>query len=285
MALLAVVACVGEGEKSGKPSVFVSLLPQKFIVDQLAGGLLEVGVLVPPGANHETFEPSPQDMIRLRKATVFLKTGLFPFEEMLLRQIPESDSLLHVVNTSEGMDLLVGACSGHHQHDEIHDHGSPDPHIWLSLVALKSQASVILESLIRVLPKEEALLRNNHRKFVLRADSLHAVLQAHFQKKKVHSFMIFHPALGYFARDYQLNQLSIEQEGKNPAPHKLKELIDEANRENVRVILVQKEFDTENARIIANETGATIQTFDPLSYDLFDNFAYIAGLISGEPLP
>lgn len=82
-----------------------------------------------------------------------------------------------------------------------------------------------------------------------------------------HAFMIYHPALSYFARDYGLHQIPIEAGGKEPSPAHLKALIDTCNSENVHVIFVQPEFDRRNAELIAQQTGTRVVDINPLSYD------------------
>jgi zinc transport system substrate-binding protein len=84
------------------------------------------------------------------------------------------------------------------------------------------------------------------------------------------SFLIYHPALSYFARDYGLKQISIEEGGKEPSPAHLKELIELCKKEKIRVIFVQQEFDQRNAQLIADELGIKVVSINPLSYDWAD---------------
>ena len=88
--------------------------------------------------------------------------------------------------------------------------------------------------------------------------------------------MAFHPAWSYFAREYGLEQLPIEVEGKAPNPANLKKIIDIARKENIRIIFVQEQFDTNSARAVAAEIGGQVVKIDPLGLDWLENMRRIA---------
>ncbi len=259
--------------------ITVSILPQKFLVEQLCGDNFEVNVLLPPGANHETFEPTPGDMRNLENAELYISTGLLDFERNWLPRFTESRTGLAVINTSEGIDLLGGH---HHEDAESHNHeGSGlDPHIWLSPSAMKLQAGTIVNALNNIDSSKKESYNSNLLAFNQLMDSIDHRIRQILSASQGKSFMIFHPALAYFARDYGLTQISIEEEGKEPSAIRIKELIQLAREKNIHSILISKEFDVRHAEAIAKELNAKVIVFDPMAGNWAENMILLANLIA-----
>jgi zinc transport system substrate-binding protein len=127
------------------------------------------------------------------------------------------------------------------------------------------------ETLIKEFPDFEDQIVRNYASFLEDVDSIDAVFSDLCSGLKHQKFMIFHPALAYLGRDYGLEQISIEYEGKEPSPMKLKEVIDLAREENIRVIFIQAEFDQRSADIVREATGAELVTINPLAYDWMES--------------
>jgi zinc transport system substrate-binding protein len=93
------------------------------------------------------------------------------------------------------------------------------------------------------------------------------------------AFMVFHPAWGYFARTYGLEQIAVEMEGKEPKPADLKRLIRHARERGIKVIFVQPEFSTKSAEAIAKAIGGKVVLANPLALDWANNLKEIASEI------
>jgi zinc transport system substrate-binding protein len=269
---------------SNRLPVFVSIVPQKYFVQQIGKGLVDVKVMVQPGASPATYEPKPRQMSDLSKAVVYFAIGV-PFEKTWLRKITDANPEIKVIHTDHGIEKIPMA-EHHHETDEHrekrtheedhHDHAGLDPHIWLSPPLVKIQARTILAALQEADPGNQSLYAANFRKFAARIDQLDADLKIFFTGKAGLQFMVFHPSWGYFAHAYGLKQVAIEIEGKSPKPAQLKELIEHAREKGIRVIFVQPQFSTKSAELIAREINGQVAFADPLAEDWIANLNHVA---------
>lgn len=270
-------------EPASAKNIIVTIEPQKAIVSAIAGNEYNVEVLMPAGANHESYEPTPQDIAKLGKAGFYFSLGLLDFEKGWVDRFSQQFPDLKIINTSVKSTLIGGHIhehegEEHHQDNEMH--GGTDPHIWLSIAECKNMALVIKESLQKADPGKAGNFEANYLNFIKTADSADSAVKVLFANLSTRSFMIYHPALGYFARDYNLNQIAIEDEGKEPSVTHIQQIVELAKKENLKFILVSKEFDTRNAETIARETGAKIIVFNPMTADFPGNILAIAELIA-----
>lgn len=249
-----------------KPVVSVSILPQKYFVEQLAGEKVEVNVMVPPGASPHTYEPSISQLSKLDQSAIYMKIGYLGFELSWMDKILSVNPDMQLINLSDGVELLYGEGEGTHQgHD--HNQVGIDPHIWMSPRNAKVMVTNMAGALGSLLPEDSLQIRINLSLLLARIDSLDREIGNMLTQNKVTCFMIYHPSLSYFANDYQLEQLSLEWEGKSPSPSHMKELTDLARERQVSTILIQVEFDSKNAEVIAREIGAVIEPINPLDED------------------
>ncbi|WP_372773980.1 metal ABC transporter solute-binding protein, Zn/Mn family [Mangrovibacterium sp.] len=255
------MACSGP-TKSGKPTIAVTILPQKYFVEQLAGDLVTVNVLVPPGASPELYSLMPSQMTGLSSTLAWIGIGKIGFEEGWVDKIRESNPNLKYFDSSAQADWIAGKEEVHGDH--VHLHGV-DPHIWSAPDEVKKLVNETYKALVQVLPEHRELLLANHNRFQTEIDSLDADLKATFEKLPSKKFLIFHPSLTYLARQYGLEQVAMEIDGKEPSPKHLKELAEIAKNENIKAIFVQKEFNMENARQMAREIGGEVIQIDPLN--------------------
>jgi zinc transport system substrate-binding protein len=265
--------------------VFASILPQKFFVQQIGKELVDVQVMVQPGASPATYEPKPKQMAALSRARIYFSIGV-PFENAWLRKISAANSEMKVVHTDQGIAKIPMAA--HHDEEEDgarhedrhsvdqHAHGALDPHIWLSPPLVKIQAQTILEALQEIDPEHAGIYEDNLRQFISAVDALDARLKAVFAAKDGMRFMVFHPSWGYFAKAYGLQQIPIEIEGKNPKPAQLKALIEHAREKKINVVFVQPQFSTKSAELIAREIGGQVVFADPLAENWLDNLYDVA---------
>ncbi len=261
-----------------KISAFVSIAPQKYFVKQIGKNLIEVSAMVEPGESPATYEPKPKQMSRLSTTEIYFAIGV-PFEKRWLKKIGAVNPDMKIVHTDQDIEKLA---MPRHLHLEF-DHKSTknedtelDPHIWLSPELVKKQIYSIMTALREIDPKHMSIYEANFRKFEMQIDKLNADIRKIFADKKGMSFMVFHPAWGYFANTYGLRQLPIEIEGKSPKPAMLKELILYAVENEIRAIFVQPQFSAKSAVSIAREIGGVVAFADPLSEDWADNLRSVA---------
>lgn len=272
-----------QANSNNEKIVNVSILPQKYFVEQIAGDTLKINVMVLPGASPATYEPKANQMRDLAKSQLYFAIGV-PYERVWLKKFKELYPNLEFVDTAKGINKIAMASHHHHHGDHDHDHDHEheenhehddhhhehkilDPHIWLDPVLVKIQAQNIADALIKKYPNNASFYKDNLAKFLNKLDLLDKDLSKIFKDKKGGKFLVFHPSWGYFAARYGLEQKAIEVEGKEPKPKELKEIIHEAKEDNIKVIFVQPQFSKKSAAIIAQAIGGVVISIDQLALD------------------
>ena len=259
--------------------VFVSVLPMQTFVEKIGGEHVEVHAMVQQGYSPATYDPTPQQIVALAKAKLYIRTGV-PFEHAWMQRIRSASPDMEILDVRERLALRT--LEAHeHEHEHEHHHESPgttalDPHVWTSPVMAKQMAGNIRDALSLLDPAHASDFARNHDAFVAELDSLdrdiHALLDPLTQRR----FLVFHPSWGYFADAYNLVQVPIEHEGKQPGARALSTLIDRARKENIRVVFVQPQFDRRQAQQIAAAIGGKVIAVDPLAPDYIDNLRRVA---------
>lgn len=245
--------------------VTVSILPQKYLVERIAGDYLDVNVMIPPGMNPATCDLNTGQLKKLYDSDLCFTIGYLPFELTHLYPVLETLKDIPVINHSGDVQLLSGSCS--HQHDAEHEHGGIDPHIWLSPANVQTMITTIYRVLSERYPEQQETFKANYEDLSRDVDSIARQAQQVLAGRTHKEFLIYHPALTYFAGDYGLEQISIEDEGKEPNPAHLKKIIDLAREKNIHMIFIQSQFDSSNAESIAREIEGQIIPIDPLAED------------------
>lgn len=271
-----------------KLPVFVSIVPQKYFVQQIGKDLVDVQVMVQPGANPATYEPKPRQMADLSKTKIYFSIGV-PVENAWLKKIAAANPKMKVAHTDHGIEKIHMAAHHHHhdKEDEHHEkgenheegehgHSGLDPHIWLSPPLVMTQARTILSVLQEVDPTHRAAYEANYKVFISGIVNLDLDLKNIFAGKRGLQFMVFHPAWGYFAQAYGLEQVPIEIEGKDPKSAQLKELIKHARENGIKVVFVQPQFSTKSAKLVAKEIGGEVAFVDPLAENWSANLREVA---------
>ena len=251
-------SCSG-GQKISNDIITVSISPFKYFVEAIGGSDFRVNVMVPAGADPHIYEPAPGQITALRRSVAFISDGYLGFEITWLDRFYETNSRMIKLSLGENIDLIEA--EEHRAGD--HSEGA-DPHFWISPGSAKIIAESVKSLLISLKPDSSDKYERNYRILADTIDYYDKKAVSLFSDYQGKSFMIFHPALGYLSRDYGINQVAVEQEGKEPTPSTMKELIDVARNENIRIILIQKGFDVKNAGAIASEIGAELYEIDPL---------------------
>lgn len=267
-------------QSSDANHLIVSIQPLKYLVDRITGDDFVVEVLVPPGASPETYEPTPGQLKSAETARLVFSTGLIDFEQELLGKIADKDRF---VNLSEGVVMIEGACSHAHDHDSghgAHFHGV-DPHIWTAPQALMKMAETAYGRIHELYPDSLSYFANYSR---LKDDleELDEAVKERVAASGRRAFVIFHPGLTYYARDYGLRQISLEHEGKEPSARQLRGVVELARTENISKVLYQSEFPLTMVEVAAEEIGATAVEIDILGYDVIDNILKVTELILSE---
>ena len=271
LTLLLLCACGSPTQKIDKPTITVTLEPLRYFTEAIAGEHYDVVSMVPKGSNPESYDPTPQQLVALSRSEAYLRIGYIGFEQAWMKKLESNAPDMKVFDTSRGVDLIRG--EGHWHGDHFHE-GGVEPHIWNST----RNAIIIAENIYAALCELDATHQEEYKN---RLDVLKETIQR--TDENVHTllenadntFLIYHPALSYFARDYDLKQISIEEGGKEPSPAYLKHLIELCRKEKARVIFVQQEFDQRNAQLIADELGIEVVSINPLSYNWAEEMVQI----------
>ncbi len=260
--------------------VAVSIMPQKYFLEKIGGSLVSVMVMAEPGADVHTYEPKPRQMRVLAGADLYFAVGA-DFERVWLKKIAAANTAMPIVHTH---DAVVRRAMAAHDHDHHgHDHtGSPDPHVWLSPPLVRVMAEKIRDELIEADPAHAAAYRRNYRAFAEEINQVDSqILRLLAEKTAGARFFVYHPAWGYFAVTYGLEQVPIESEGKKPGPREMAALIRRARDEGVQAVFVQPQISDKSALTIAAEIGARVVKADPLAYEWAENLLSVAEKFAG----
>ena len=268
------------GKTSGteKPAVTVTVTvtisPYKYFVDQIAKGKVNVNVMVSNGNNPETYEPYAQQMMELSKSALYLKVGSIGFEQTWMKKLQDNAPDMKVIDTSVG--IKPAKTPG----------GNIDPHVWMSCSNARIIASNILKALCELEPKNKAFFEKNYQSLLSIIDKRDSTIKESFKKDPdlVRKFVIYHPILTYFARDYQLEQLAIEEEGREPSASQLKSLIERARKEKIKFCLIQAEFANRNTTTFINESHTKPMNINPLQGDWNQAMQEAAAAVQGKKI-
>jgi zinc transport system substrate-binding protein len=200
------------------------------------------------------------------------------FEKVWLKKFRQTYTGMEIVNTSIGIELI----ESEEEHHCDHVHLGVDPHVWVSPRQAHFIALNIFEAIVTIDPGNRDNYKKNLEKLLLSIIDTDEKLENKLKEVKGKKFLIFHPSLGYLARDYGLVQMSVEFEGKSPSPAHMQHIVEEALSEKINLVLIQKEFETDKAKSIANEIGAKVVQVDPLAYNWNEQVLYIADILSGS---
>ncbi len=282
VALAALLAMPGMAQ-ADPLKVAVSILPQKQFVEQIGGDNVEVAVVVPPGASPATYAPTVREMTDLAATTLYFPMGV-PFEKAWLPRFTDVNKQMTVVPIYERVCLSawpksVAKALGK-ETDQPQTACRPeggDPHSWMSPPMVRVMAGTIRDALIAADPDNETDYQTNFRAFVKKIDQVDQEIAEIISPTLAgKSFMVYHPAFGYFARAYGLHQLPVEISGSEPSPAQLQDVINRAKAENIKVIFVQKQFSQDAAKTVAKEIGGEVIPVNPLDEDWLDNMTSIA---------
>lgn len=262
---------------SDVPYVLVSVAPHKFFVEKIAGDTVTVGLMVPAGASAHTYEPTPKQTLAASKADLWFVIGE-NFEARASRSLMAHNPSLQLVDLRQGLDMIkadpfTGACCCCHQCGQ-------DLHIWLSSRQAQIQARTIAQALSQRYPQHAEKYRQALGQFVLELQDLDRRLGEMLKPLKTRVIMVSHPAYAYFCRDYQLKQLPIECEGKDPTPLQLTNILNTARAAHIKKVFVQPQYSSKGAKLLAKELDAQVVVLDPYSEDYISTMLQIGSEFS-----
>lgn len=267
--VIVTTSCRQEEGVSPNVRVVVTVLPQTEFVESVGGERVHITVMVPPGANLHAYEPTPSQMTRLTKAEMYVKVGSgVEFELTWMDKLANLNKDMLIVDSSRGIQLPETAVG---QEGEESGHSAMDPHIWMSPLNVKIMVQNIYEGLVQVDPENKAYYEQNRNAYIKKLTELDRDIRSSLAGITNRTFMVYHPAFGYFAREYNLTMLPIEVEGKEPTAAGLIRLIEQAREHKIKVIFTSPQFNPESAEVIADALDGRIVFIDPLARDYVVN--------------
>jgi len=249
-----------QAEKEGKIGVIVTILPQAEFVEKIGGNRVSVMVMVPPGASPHSYEPKPDQLVQVSKAKMYAKVGSgVEFERVWMDKIINTNREMVVVNCSRGIELIEG-----------------DPHVWLSPKNAKIMVDSIYKGLAQIDPSNSEYYSKNREAYLRGLDDLNKGIAESLSGMKNRKILVYHPAWGYFCRDYNLEQLAIEKEGKEPTPRGIASAIEQAKENNITVVFASPQFNQKSAEVIAREINGKVILIDPLAKNYTENLRKVA---------
>lgn len=259
----------------------VSIPPQKYIADKITEGRFETISMVDLGSNPHNYEPKPKQMVFLAHSDVYFSIGI-EFEEVWLKKLLSAGKDLKHIDTAKGIKRIpvygeIIEIEHDHNDDHDHDHGGLDPHIWLSPANMRVIAQNMAKAFIEIDPSGRSLYEKNLNSLLSEIDNTDFRVRENLEGIASGTpFMVFHPGWGYFAKTYDLRQVAVEVEGKEPKPALLKELIKYARERNIKVVFVQPQFSRKSAETIASAIGGHVVAIDNLAYDWSSNMIIVS---------
>ncbi len=261
---------------ASKPEISVSIAPQKYFLEKIVKDKFDINVMVKPGASPHSYEPKTSQMKSLSNSKIYFYTGI-EFEKAWLDKFKKSAPNTIFVDSSASIERIAMEEHSHEEegpdghnhekhndHEDEHDHEGLDPHVWLDPVLVKIQAKNIYEAVVSIDLENKEFYTKNYEEFLKELDSLDSQIKEILTPYKEKAFMVFHPSWGYFAKRYDLEQISIEMQGKEPKPNELVELVKDAKVHNIKIIFVSPQFSQKSAKTIASGIGGNVVAIDSL---------------------
>jgi zinc transport system substrate-binding protein len=311
------IAAVSCGPRSPRGAqgrvVTVTIPPFAWFVEQIGGDDFTVNVLLPPGADHHIWEPLPAQISSLSGSEAFIMNGQLGFEHAWMDRFRQVNPNMKVLDLSRHIELLgprhpsgigvsappgtepqseglrseglrsegAGHEEGDHE-DHGHAHGGPDPHYWMSPSAALIMARDVHDFLVGLNPASSEKYDSNLSVVNRKISEVDSLVRVALGPGPHPTVMIYHPALAYMGRDYGFEQVSFEDEGKSPSPARMKQLIDLARENEIKIIFIQAEYDVRNAESLSRETGARLVVINPMNSDWPEAVMEIARAVGGK---
>jgi len=264
LVFLLLVFCSAESHAGvdRKLEIFVSIAPQKFLVERIGGNKVHVNVMLQPGQSPEMFDPAPKQISMLSVTQVYFRIGV-PFEKHWMERLTDQNRQMRVVDCSAA--LLAG----------------DDPHVWTDPANAKIIAGHIRDTLNNLEPANTSLFDSNYRLLISDLDRLDRDIRSLLAQRSTDYFIVSHGSWGSYARRYGLKQLALESLGRELGPRGLSELVEMAKKEGVHTVFIQQQHPARTAYTLAKELDARVISIDPLAENYIDNLYSVSRLIAG----
>lgn len=274
---------VDSSNQNDKLNVIVSVPPQIYFVKKIAKDFVNVTAMVPDGRSPETYEPLPSQIKLIKNATLYLGIGM-EFEKAWKDRFMGANPDLKFIDLSDGLSLRKFASDKHHANSiSSHHHSVFDPHIWLSIHLTKQEAEKIAQILGQIDPSRTAIYQENLKILLAEINELDSKIKAIFNRPNAQkSFVVYHPAFGYLADEYNLEEIALERNGKLPKTKQMIALRKAIRNKNIRVVYIQPEFSKKRILALANELNLEIKELDPLARDWANNILFIVSQIASN---
>lgn len=256
--------CSSNNHTDCENTIYVSIEPLRFFTEQIADGKFNVKTLVRQGASPENYEPTAEQLTELARSCMYIKVGNLGFEHTWLKRIMANAPHTIIKRADSGVEYIADS------------NGVPDQHIWMST----ENANIIADNICRYMTEidkaDSLLFKANTEKLKQKIAQADSCIRKHLADNGNRVFIIYHPALTYYARDFMLRQIPIEEEGREPSAAQLQDIVKAGRQQNVKTVFVQREFPEANASTIAKGTGATLKSINPLEYNWLEEMVNIA---------
>ncbi len=235
--------------------ITVTIEPLRYFAERIAGDRFDVETMVPQGGNPETYEPSARQMMNLSHSVLYVKVGSIGFERTWMKKLEQNAPHAIIVDSSDGISMMKT------------ENGIPDPHTWMSTANSLIIAENIYRALVKIDKKDSIYFKKNLENLIDSINHVDSEIRHLVRNAKTRSFLIYHSILTYYARDFGLTQIPLEEESREPSARQMHNIISRAKNERVKVFFVQKEFANRNINAVTESTGADTAEIDPLGYD------------------
>lgn len=264
---------------ASKPEISVSIVPQKYFLEKIVKDKFDINVMVKSGSSPHTYEPKTSQMKSLNNSKLYFYTGI-EFEKAWLEKFKKSAPNTLFIDSSANIQRIAMEEHSHEEegpeghkhekhndHEDEHEHDGLDPHVWLDPVLVKIQAKNIYDAVVLIDASNKDFYTKNYEEFIQELDVLDVKIKEILAPYSQKAFMVFHPSWGYFASRYNLEQISIEIQGKEPKPNELIELVKDAKKHEIKIVFVSPQFSQKSAKTIAQNIGGNVVAIDSLSED------------------
>jgi zinc transport system substrate-binding protein len=284
--IIILASCAKREQISDKINIVVSISPLAEFTEKVGGDKVNVSVMIPEGASPHSYEPKPSQLVKVSKADAYIKVGTpIEFEIMWIEKLISMNKRMSIIDASENIKSIFSEHEhAHDTHDHEHEHKSDraekaDPHIWLSPENARIMVQTIYEALKKIDPKNLDYFKRNTDAYLHELHTLDNEIASKLADKTNRKFMIYHPAWGYFADHYNLEQIAIEKEGKEPTAKGIQHVIRQAKNNNIKIIFVSPQFQVSSAELIAREINGKVELISPMAKDYIKNINTFAQLL------
>lgn len=284
--VLGLGACSQDENNTDLPIVAVTIVPQATFVEAIAGDLVEVVTIIPPGGSPASYEPTPQQMADIADSIVYFTIGVPAETGNILPQTSDDLNVVDLVDLVNDVypDLMFEEDEHEEEHEEEdgHDHSGRDPHIWLSLKRVKVMVTEIKDELVRLDPDNESTYNKNYEAYMTEITETQEQTEALLENKTVRSFIVYHPSWGYLADDFDLEMIALEEDGSEASAIRIQEVIDFALENNIDTVFFQTQISSSQVESLVDELNAEQVEINPLADNYLENYIDIITAIAGS---